>query len=422
MTKRYVYTFGAKSYGDQFRKEAADMGITAVHIIDERPDKPSYAKTVEQIMADFETQYDPESSVLGFVSFGRASVIGGLEHTAKAWELLHAKHAGLKATKFIGPSYAAARKFFNKKRMSKLFVEYGIDIPATKDLTGRLADELIVELKAEKFPFPALIKTTELAGGRGMALVRSLDDFTATFEELKGLGLTEFILSEYIDGLEVSFAAVRLDDTFLRLPPCYKEETYTDLTHPDSKVKLTGVFKYFDDIYEKLERIMQQEKITGFIFIEAILQRTSEGGYSLKFIEGATRLGGNSVLEFASLEGFSLHHALLEWLTTGNVDFPFGEKNLLCVQHATFTHHGQEDVEKLLAKPWVLEAKLEDLGSMPFSTDKRTRIRISFVGPDMPTASQRLQEIGGIVGNSDYAPHVNGIFKMYQQRYPELCL
>lgn len=410
MSKKYIYAFGGLRYFEALKKESDENKFILVHIADELEDTPSYAKAPEVIAALFNDSYDANQEVVAFVNLGRGTVIGGLENIARAWNIIREKHPNLKDAAFIGPSYEAAKTFFDKKLIWHAFEEEGIAAPKTIELDTTLDAEEVVN-RSTDVPFPAVLKATQLSGGRGMKLVNSADELLSVFDEFKKTDLGDLILTEYVDGIEVSFAVLRLGDTFMRMPACYKEETSLDLKHPDSKVKLAGGFKEFEDAYGAVEKLMAKLDITGWLYLEGILYKDDTGQPAIKFIEGATRLSGNSPIEVGSLDGFNFYRTLVRWIENRSIGFAY--RNRLCIQHASFKHHGEVDVENLLALDWVLEARYEDLAKVPFSTDDRTRIRISFIGETFDTAKKRAKVIAEIVDNTDFAEDITRVLKSY---------
>lgn len=412
MIKRYIYVFGGLQYFRAFQEVADKKNFTLVHIFDESEDMPNYAKSSEALIELFESIYDNSQDVAAFVSLGRGTVIDGIENIAKAWELIKERHPELQSSKFVGPSCEAAKIFFDKKLIWETFEQLGVEHPQTIALDPLLTEnELFANLKDIHFPFPAILKATRLSGGRGMKLISSEDDFVPAVRELKQMGIEDFILTEYIQGTEVSFAVLRLGDTFMRMPACFKEDTSLGLKHPDSRVKLTGEFKEFEQAYAAVENIMKELDITGWLYLEGILQKDDKGTHTIAFIEGATRLSGNSAIEVGALEGFSFYETLLQWIEDDSLGFAY--RNRLCVQHASFKHNGPKDVKKLLAKDWVLDARYEDLADMPFSTDTRTRIRVSYIGDDFHTAQQRANEIARILGDDSFAENIKEVLDKY---------
>ncbi len=399
MSKKYIYVFGGLQYFKAMQQEANKDKFVLVHIADELEDASSYAKSPEIIAALFEDAYDNKKEVSAFINLGRGTVIGGLENIAKAWDIIKERHPELKSILFVGPSHKAAKTFFDKKLIWRILEKEGIATPKTLEIDTTLNMEEIMK-RSSGFPFPAVLKATKLSGGRGMKLVNSSEELGDTFNEFKKANLGELILTEYVDGIEVSFAVLRLGNTFMRMPACYKEKTSFDLKHPDSKVKLAGGFKEFEDAYGAVEKLMTTLNITGWLYLEGILHKDDNGKSTIQFIEGATRLSGNSPIEIGSLEGFNFYNTLMSWIE--NACIGFAHRNRLCIQYASFKHHGEADVKKLLALNWVLEARYEDLAKVPFSTDDRTRIRISFIGETFDLAKERSNEIAKIVDNPEF--------------------
>ncbi|HSX06827.1 MAG TPA: NUDIX domain-containing protein [Candidatus Saccharimonadia bacterium] len=415
---KYVFAFGNQKHAAKLADALDKKHFTLIHILDERSDKPGYAKKPEALAKMFDEHYQVSLEVAAFVNFGRGTVIGGLENIARSWELIREKYPDMKHVKRIGPSYHGAKIFFNKALTYKYLKNLGIPTPETKVLEDVDPKEIEQVLLKEKFPFPAVLKATHLSGGQGMKLVSSLQEFEKAYNELHSSGLNEFVLSEFVSGPEASFVLLRLGDAFLRIPPSYKDHTTLELKHSDCKVKMAGIFREFEPIYDQLENIMRTEDISGLLYLQAVLQKV-DGEYICKVIEGETRLTGSSPISFGALKGFNFYETLATWIASDTIKFSY--ENRLCVQYASYIHHGENDLNELLAKEWLLEAKHEkDLAASTAAEKPIMRTRISFIGDDVATLDKRLKEIEDILGNPQYGREVKTVLDKFKEHDPGL--
>lgn len=417
--KKYIYTFGSQKHANKLAQVIDSKRFALVHILDEYPDKPGSAKSAEEIVKLFEQYYKTTQDIAAFINFGRGTVIGGLEGIARSWEIIRKKYPDTVSAKSIGPSYNAA-KIFSDKALTHSYLEVmGVSTPRTKLLVKGGAKQNRLILKKEGFPFPAVIKATHLSGGQGMKLIPSLKNFDVVYDELRTDKSYGLMLSEFMEGPEASFALLRLGDIFLRIPPSYKDKTTPELKHSDRKVKMAGIFKEFEPIYQYLETIMWKENISGLLYLQAILQKNPEGEYTCKVIEGETRLTGSSPISFGALKGFNFYKVLATWIDSGEVAFSY--ENQLCIQYASYIHHGESDIVKLLARDWIIEAKYEkDLAASIIASKPIMRIRVSFVGEDSAKLAVRLKQIGDILDNPHYKREVQSVLDFYRKAHPSL--
>jgi 8-oxo-dGTP pyrophosphatase MutT (NUDIX family) len=392
-----VYAFGSDTH-QQRLAQRAPTGRRVLHIPTEDRTRPYHAVSVDTIVAEFERARADDPYVLGLLNFGRGTVINELEHIALAFDEIRRRHPELPATRMVGPSPEAARIFADKRLTHGLFERVGIPCAKWISLNARHVRQCLHDL--ESIPYPAIVKACGLSGGRGMRFVPTAGAVVSACDELASLGLNELLLCEYIEGIEVSFAVLRLGNSYMRFPACYKEATSTDLRHPDSKVKLAGGLREVESAYACIEAVMETYDISGFLYLEAIVRPSGD----LAFIEGATRLSGNSVIEFGALRGYDFYRWLWQWIECGELDMAF--ENRLCIQNAAFLTGCPPDTlhtQQLRGIDWVLEAKTERLGEVPFSTDQRVRLRVSFVGESVHQARVRAQELATVLGSERFA-------------------
>lgn len=409
--KKHIYIFGNQSYYDSLEKALIPYNITPHFICDEEKTKPNYARSVTSVVEQFEALYTPNIDVVALIGLSRGSIIRGVENVAKAIELIINRYPELRDTYIFSPSPDAAEIFTHKARMAELLKQMGLDIPQTTSLNLNEAAPPLT------MPYPVVVKAPDLAGGRGMILAENDAEYQKALQDMKKDGHSEVVVSQYIDGLEISFAVLRLGNTFLRLPPCLKEGTSLDLKHPDNKVKFTGIAVYPSDIYEKIETCMTKHNIHGLLYFEAIAKAQKEK-YKLYFLEGASRISGNSPIEFAALADFDFYQALARWVDIREVHFGFGHQ--LCIQFASYIHHGEEDIKKLSQLPWVIEAKLEDMGQLPHATNHSHRIRVSFIAKDFSTLPKRCKTLSTIFNNPDFGKQIQDVLNTYRQDHPDV--
>jgi 3-methylcrotonyl-CoA carboxylase alpha subunit len=103
---------------------------------------------------------------------------------------------------FIGPSASAMRKLGSKIDAKSLAVQAGVPITPGFFEPGASADQL--KQAAQEIGFPIMLKASAGGGGRGMRVVRALDDFDqelsiASDEALKGFGDGAMMVEKLIE-------------------------------------------------------------------------------------------------------------------------------------------------------------------------------------------------------------------------------
>lgn len=391
---KYIYTFGSNRHSRNFSAKSDDPLIQVIHICEEKDDEENVSKSPETIKLEFEKHYKLGDQILAFLMFGRATVLNGIENLSSAWDLILDSHPELRGVQLIGPIGDSAKIFFNKDLTQIALSKLGITTPKTVNITAHDVQKSLAA--AKKLQFPIVVKALDLSGGRGMKYVGSLDVLESVLVEMETMGIEKLIATEFIQGEEVTLTMLRLGNNFLRLPASIKPATDSNLTHPDNKVKLAGIFKNFETEYLKLQKIMQTFNIFGFFCLQGII---TEKGH-IYYIEGATRMTGGSPIVIGSLKGLDIHRLLLDWIVNKNIRFGF--ENRLAIQYVSYKHKKEETVEKLLQQDWVLDAKYEDLSAVPFSNDSNDRIRISFFIEPKSELEGRLSELERIIKNSQY--------------------
>ncbi|MFT7520511.1 MAG: acetyl/propionyl-CoA carboxylase alpha subunit [Kiritimatiellia bacterium] len=104
---------------------------------------------------------------------------------------------------WVGPSPAAIRTMGDKAAARRLAVSQGV--PVLPGYDGEAQDLGTLTAEAERIGVPLLVKATAGGGGRGMRLVRSMDDLSAAVasarrEALSAFGDDRVLLERYVSG------------------------------------------------------------------------------------------------------------------------------------------------------------------------------------------------------------------------------
>lgn len=394
--KKHVYVFGNQRIFGSVEPCFDSKKYTVVFISSESPTVLGTAKSVDELMDDFESYYDESQEVEAFMSFGRGSIVGNIEAIAQTFDEIKTKYKNCANAQYIGPSSSAADVFCNKYLTYKALKKLGISVPWTVEISG------MSEVPKDT-PFPVVLKAENLSGGRGMRYVENKEELSKAITELRSLGIDKFILNEYLSGIEATFTVLRLGDAFLRLPASYKNETTPELAHPDTKVKVSGPFIEFDQYFKHVEDVMREHSIYGFFSLQGILVK-KDHDYKCMFIEAAPRLTGSTPIMVASMKNCNIFAIIAKWLSERKIEYAF--ESCLAIQYSSYAHNGAESVTELLKHAWIVEAKYEDLGKVAYTEHKTTRIRISFKIEDGEQLIPRLETIASICGNDTYVQEV----------------
>lgn len=400
---KFIYTFGSNRHGKNFASCIEDENIKVIHICEEQETQDNISKSPEQIKSEFEENYKYGDSIICFLMFGRATVLNGIENLSKAWDLIIKEHPELKQIELIGPQGASAKIFFDKDLTQKALEKLNIATPKTVEIDGEVNNNEISKIK-----FPAVLKAINLSGGRGMLYVESEEKLKKGISQMNALGINKFILTEFIKGKEITLSMIRLGENYLRLPISIKPETNDVLTHPDSKVKIAGMFDGFQKEYIKVQEIMKKHNIFGFFCLQGIITDTGEVFY----IEGATRMTGGTPIVVGSLKGLDIYKLVAEWVTERQIGFGFERQ--LAIQYVSYKHQREDSINNLVKHDWVIDAKYEDLSAVPFSNDSRDRIRISFKVDPVSELEKRTDTISNILGNSQYKIDIINFINMLE--------
>lgn len=409
--KKYIYVFGSKRKFQKL-KEFFDLNMFNLEFISStKTDVYDITKTTKELFEEFSSVYKEDQEVIAFISFGKGSIINNIESIASTFKKIKNTYKLCKNAQYIGPSYEGAKIFCNKYLTSKILKELNIPTPRTVHVSS-LSDikHILKDLK-----FPIVIKAENLSGGRGIKYVENEINLQNTFKHLKDLGINKLILSEYIKGIEATFTVFRLGDNFMRLPTSYKKETTKDMVHPDAKVKISGVFTEFEEYFKYVELVMKKYNIYGFFSLQGVLVKKSNK-YIVKFLEAAPRLTGSTPIMEASLVGFNSFSLISEWLSNKTIFFAY--KKRPAIQYSTYIHNGIKTVEELKKNNWIKEAKYENLSIVPYSEEKRDRIRISFYLDTIDSLKQKANLISNICGNKNYTKEIFEVLDIFKNKHP----
>jgi hypothetical protein len=371
-------------------------------------------KTADELFKEFKDIYKKDQQILGFISFGKGSVVGNIEAIAEAFEKIQSSFEDLKNVQYIGASYEGAKIFCNKYSTYKVLDELNIPVPKTIELVYDIHSKKNSKLFST-LNFPLVLKAEDLSGGRGIKYINSLEILKTSLNNLYGLGINKVILSDYLKGIEATFTVFRLGDNFLRLPTSYKADTSTEMIHPDAKVKISGIFTEFNEYFEYVESLMKKYNIYGFFSLQGILTKNNNQ-YFVKFLEAAPRFTGSTPIMEASLVNFNIFEMLAKWFIDGEIFF--GYERRPAIQYSTYIHNHFDTINKLKEKQWIIEAKYEDLSTLQYSEDESKRIRISFYLNNLNELNEKADLIADMCGNKTYRSEINNIFKIFEIEHP----
>jgi len=102
---------------------------------------------------------------------------------------------------FIGPSAASMRKMGSKAGAKELMASHGV--PIVPGYTGEAQDAGLLQTEANRIGYPLMIKAAHGGGGKGMRIVRAIDEFAAALESCQreaknAFGRDRVLLERYV--------------------------------------------------------------------------------------------------------------------------------------------------------------------------------------------------------------------------------
>jgi len=211
---------------------------------------------------------------------------------------------------------------------------------------------------------------------------------------LKKLDENQAIVTEYIQGIELSVEILRLGNKSLIYPIGTKQFTHTSLSHAENKVRIYGYLKPIPHIEKDAIKIAEALDIEGLLSVEGIVYDSNLMKW--KIIEAATRVSGNLPMEQASTNIFAFKK-MAEYLQGKNLDTEL-KNNDIAIEISIYNHNNEKTVKEFLALPWVKRSLLNDLSKLPGSEDRRKRVSVGFMGgkrEDLQKRCHILEKISG---------------------------
>lgn len=359
-----VLTWGSRRQGREFAEVAARHGLSCLHVCEE--DSSGVARPVDDLVADgAKAAANASDPVIGQVSFGRATVPGGIAAIAQACEQLR-EEPQLSGAMLLGPSVRAAQVLSDKWQTAQVLGACGLATPDSRLVTAADVDAL---------PLPCVLKARDLTGGAGIALVRTRAQAHEHFRALRDVGITDALCTGFVSGLELSVELLRLGDQWTVFPLGSKGFTTAQMRHADDKVKIYGHLDVTSPYAEQAIRLGEELGLQGLLSVEGIVPL--DGPTEWLVLEAAPRITGNLPMELAAAGDFPLYEAMVRHLLhQPAVGVPDGPR--LAVEVPLYRHDGDTTVTRLRALPGVGRAVLDDLGALPASGRTGSRIRVGF--------------------------------------------
>lgn len=410
MHELFLLTVGSKRQSADLARAVTQIGrkVSCMHVPEDIAEW-STPRNVDDIFRDMaEAVARCPVPPAAIVNFGRSTVPDGIRRIAEATERLAAKFLS-PTTKIIGPSERAAAVWGSKDLIADSLKQMEIPIPETVRVTQESAPTLTREINQRGTSGPLIVKVVDFSCGAGMRYVDTPDRLIAAVRELSYLK-RPMIVTQFVYGDEVSVDILRLGSDIIVYPPGFKRATDKLLTHADHKVKVNGVVRAVPEFSRDIIRIAEEFDLQGFFSLEAVI--TSVSPMSWTILEGATRVTNNIQLQDASL-GISSFLAVARYIA-GEPWLPGAERLGLALSIPIYTHRGQQSVEELSSYGWVRQVKLEDLGELPDSRDKRVRLTVKMAVEDL---EEQLCVIQQATGDTEIVVRVNDEVRRVRATY-----
>src|SRR3989344_4631365 len=248
-------------------------------------------------------------------------------------------------------------------------------------LTDKNIFKIMVMIDMDKFPMPAVLKATNLTGGAGIVLITCSKELILEYSKLKEKGIKELILTEYCVGPETSVEILCLGDKQFIYPMALKESTNESLVHADNKIKISGYVNNIPHLDQEVLALCRKYKIQGYFSVEGIIYDSIANKW--KIMEGMTRFTGNHPLVNGSNTSFDSMEAIYKFICNEPYFPASSDKFRVVIQLPIFKQKKMYNIKNLidnLGNPkWILLKRLDYSGGLPYLTEERDRIQITFI-------------------------------------------
>jgi hypothetical protein len=407
-----IFTIGGRKNSKLFCEIIPrDHKYKIIHIDDDIKDKKckSSIKIKKEIYFYLK---NTKNRPIALISFARNTVSNSVENIAKTFDLLSADKK-FKNCKFIGPFFHSAKLFSNKWTATKKLKSDGYNVLDTIKITKKCLIN-----KEFKNSWPAVLKATNLTGGIGMYLIKKRKNIFSKYKSQIKQGIKESILTEYLEGPEISFELLSLGNKLLMLPMSIKESTNLSLDHGDSKIKICGYLKPIKPIYNEVVSIAKKYKINGYFATEGILYDLHNKKW--KIMEAMTRFTGSYPMINAACYPFNAFNAIFQYIDNKKWQ-PEKNNHRVVIQLPVFKKNikqAEKMVNELKQYKWIISARVEDMSKLPLSSDKRVRIQTTFKVEK--NFSQQLKIIEKILKNHEITKKIHKVIFEINSLFPEL--
>lgn len=410
--KNIIFTIGGRKNSKLFCDALPhDHKYEIIHIDDDI--KKEKCKSPKQIKKEIYSYLKKNGNKpIAIISFARNTVYNSVENIAKTFDLLSVDEK-FKNCKFIGPYFSSAKLFSDKWTATKKLKSDGYNMLETIKIDKRLlAKEKL------KFSWPAVLKATNLTGGIGMYLVKKRKNLLSKYKSQLKQGVEKSILTEYLEGPEISFELLSLGNKLFMLPMSIKESTNLSLDHGDSKIKICGYLKPINLIYNEVISIAKKYKINGYFAVEGILY--DKNNKKWKIMEAMTRFTGSYPMINEACYPFNAFYAIFQYINNKKW-IPEKNKHRIVIQLPVFKKNAQQAekmVNNLKHYKWIVSARVEDMSKLPLSLDKRIRIQITFKVEK--NFSEQIKIIEKILKNHEINKRIYEAINKINILFPEL--
>lgn len=420
INKKLIITIGSSRYSHDFEASIpfkSKRKYKIYHVSDEdEHGKARYSKAILEQVLSASKEFD----LRAVISFARSTVIGSVENVAKVLEDLKQRDAYIDC-KFIGPSFLAAKTMSNKLLSAKSMKRNRYSLLKTVVISDSNIQKIYKELESEVFPLPSVLKATYLSGGAGMHLVRNPQDLFFAYKTHKKQKITESILTEFLIGPEASVEMLYLGSDIFVFPMSIKDPTNESLDHGDNKVKIAGYLYPLDGIRMEAVEIAQKYDAFGYFAIEGIIFDLTQRRW--KIMEGTPRFTGSYPMFNATIPGFDSMAAIFNFIDNKTWTPSSTIKQQVVIQIPIFMNSkemAEKVVMQLLQNSWIVFARVENLSELPFSTDERIRIQITFKAGTDGDLQSRVKYMQELSNNHTIKERIMASIKRLDDYFPDL--